>query len=52
VDVLYKKKIKKKKKKRVVTLDESLIDTVVIGQGSSIEVAALGTLFSCEFGFV
>jgi hypothetical protein len=30
----------------------SLIDTVVIGQGSSIELAALGTVFSCEFGFV
>jgi hypothetical protein len=30
----------------------SLIDTVVIGQGSSIELAALGTVFSCEFGVV
>jgi hypothetical protein len=30
----------------------SLIDTVVIGQGSSIELAALGTMFSWEFGVV
>jgi hypothetical protein len=30
----------------------SLIDTVVIGQGSSIELAALGTVFSWEFGVV
>jgi hypothetical protein len=30
----------------------SLIDTVVIGQGSSIELAALGSVFSWEFGVV
>ena len=30
----------------------SLIDTVVIGQGSSVELAALGTVFSWEFGVV
>jgi hypothetical protein len=30
----------------------SLIDTAVIGQGSSIELATLGTVFFDEFGVV